>query len=342
MTSPVRLDSARPADGMGWIQDAAAGLTPEDVAGHLQLAVTLTNPAPAPGAGRTRERWELFASLAARDLTAARVVEAHLDAVAIIRESGGDQPLDGTTWGVFAAEGPGVRLDATPTGTDWSLSGVKPWCSLAGALSHALVTAHTPTGRRLFAVDLGQPGVHVDAGTWHARGLVNVPSGPVSFDEVPATAVGDTGWYLDRPGFAYGGLGVAACWYGGAVGLARALVAAMARRAPDDIGLWHLGVVDLAVTSSRLALAQAACAVDDGQAHGAAGHLLALRTRSVVAQGAERVLQSVGHALGPSPLALDADHVRRVSDLTLYLRQHHAERDEVALGRVLAAGPAPW
>ena len=38
------------------------------------------------------------------------------------------------------------------------------------------------------------------------------------------------------------------------------------------------------------------------------------------------------HALGPAPLAFDPDHARRVADLQLYVRQHHAERDEAALG----------
>jgi len=73
--------------------------------------------------------------------------------------------------------------------------------------------------------------------------------------------------------------------------------------------------------------------VDDGTANGADGVLLAFRVRSVVARAAEEVLERVGHALGPAPLAMDERHARRVADLQLYLRQHHAERDESALGR---------
>ena len=41
-----------------------------------------------------------------------------------------------------AAEGPGVRLDAVDDGGGWRLGGTKPWCSLAGVLDAALVTAH--------------------------------------------------------------------------------------------------------------------------------------------------------------------------------------------------------
>ncbi len=335
MTDPVVLGP--------WAADplltaSTARVVPGDVDAHLALAGELTTTAPSPGGGSTRLRWELLASLGATDLAAARVVEAHLDAVAILAEADADLDLDGTTWGVYAAEGPNVRLDADRG----RLTGTKPWCSLAGSLSHGLVTAHTDQGRRLFAVDLHHPGVRAEAGTWHARGLVDVPSGPVTFDDVPATPVGAAGWYLTRPGFAYGGLGVAAAWFGGAVGTARALLAAAERRPPDDIALWHLGRVDVLLHRARCVLVDAAAAVDAGAAHGAAGEVLALRARTVVAEAAEAVLGCVGHALGPAPLALDAAHARRVGDLTLYLRQHHAERDEVGLGRMLLAGDRPW
>ena len=63
--------------------------------------------------------------------------------------------------------------------------------------------------------------------------------------------------------------------------------------------------------------------------------MLAGRVRAVVARAAEEVIVRAGHALGPAPLALDERHARRVADLPLYLRQHHAERDEAALGRAV-------
>jgi len=298
----------------------------------LATARSLTVSTPLPAAGRTRERFELLARTAADDLTTARVLEAHLDAVAVLAEHGTPPsalPL-GSTWGVFAAEAAGVRLDAVPTaGGGFELTGTKPWCSLAGRLSHALVTAHTAEGRRLFRVELGAAGVDVLEGTWASRGLVDVPSGPVRFTAVPAEPVGDAGWYLRRPGFAHGGTGVAACWFGGAVGVARAL--ATSTREPDQLALWHRGAVDLDLDLARLALEAAADAIDAGEAEGSAGELLAARTRAHVAGAAERVLTAVGHALGPAPLALDAAHAARVADLTVYLRQHHAERDVAAL-----------
>jgi hypothetical protein len=45
-------------------------------------------------------------------------------------------------------------------------------------------------------------------------------------------------------------------------------------------------------------------------------------------------------ALGPGPLCLDEQHARAVADLTVYVRQSHAERDLAALGSLAAADHA--
>lgn len=276
--------------------------------------------------------------MAAQDLTAARILEAHSDALAILAEAGGFD-VDGR-WGVFAAEAPGAVLRAVETGGSWRLDGTKPWCSLAGVLDHALVTAHVESGRQLFAVDLRQESVSVDPPMgWVARGLRSVTSGPVHFASTPAGAVGGPGWYLARPGFAWGGIGVAACWYGGARALADQLGAVATRRGGDLVHL-AAGRVDIALYTARLALIDAARAVDDGRAEGPAGEVLALRVRSVVAAAAEQTLTVLGHALGPAPLAFDETYARRTADLELYVRQHHAERDLAELGRAVVSDVA--
>jgi alkylation response protein AidB-like acyl-CoA dehydrogenase len=331
-----------------WSPDliSAARAAGEDVALGRDLAAKYGDQLPLPGCGATAVRWALLAEVAAADLTAARILEAHSDALAILAEASAadeySQPPPGGTWGVFAAEGPGVRLDATDGPSGWRLVGTKPWCSLGGALDHALVTAHAGAQRRLFAVDLHEPSVQVDPPSgWAARGLRNVPSGPVHFEATPAYPVGGPGWYLTRPGFAWGGLGVAACWYGGAHALSQTLRSAVARREADSLLLMHVGAADAAVHGASASLLEAARLVDDtNTGAGVAGELLALRVRSVVADAAERVIAQVAHALGPAPLAFDEQHARRVADLQLYIRQHHAERDLATLGELLAGGAA--
>lgn len=339
---------------------AAAAWTVDGNAGRaLGFAVDTAATLPRPGGGNTLALFEALATVAAADLTAARVLEAHTDALAILAQAAADVDIDididlaaaadGASWGVFAAEAPGQRVSATRGADGWQLDGSKPWCSLAGSLDRALVTAHTtpvgtePGRRRLFAVDLTAPGITVYEDAWVATGLTQVPSGPVDFVAAAAVPVGADGWYLARPGFSWGGIQVAACWWGGAVGVARRLRAAAAEREPDQIMLAHLGAVDLALVAAGAALADAAAVIDAGAAVGAEGTLLAARVRGLVARSVDEVLTRVGHALGPAPLALEARHARRVADLTLYLRQHHAERDDAALGaRLLGAGAPSW
>lgn len=368
---PVRLRAPgrageRPEVGpFGSVASAAAAAAVAvrgDAGRALSLARQLGPVAPSMAGGHTRALFETLASLAAVDLTAARVAEAHLDALAILRQAGSRPgelfPATDATpvWGVFAAEASGVRLNAVrepddpERGESWRLDGTKPWCSLAGSLTHALVTVHTSdTTRRLFAVDLRQPGVGARPGGWVALGLPGVPSGPVDFAAVLAQPIGDDGWYLTRPGFAWGGIAVAACWFGGAVGAARQLHAAVRLsddrgapgQAPDQVALAHLGAIDVLLTACAGALGQAAAAIDSGAATGQDGARLAARVRGLIARSTEEVLSRVGHALGPAPLAFDARHAQRVADLQLYVRQHHAERDDAALGRMLTATLAP-
>ncbi len=110
----------------------------------------------------------------------------------------------------------------------------------------------------------------------------------------------------------------------------------------------HLGAVD-SVLAGAAAMLQAAAAEADRAGDPAAGDNVsvqlwqrhALRVRAVVEAAATTTIERVGRALGPRPLATDAAHSRRVTDLAVYLRQSHAERDLAVLGN-LAAGAEWW
>lgn len=341
-TTPVRLWPSSTHE----VVDAVASLVGErrragdQVEAGLDLAPDLAARLPRPGGGSTAALWEALATLGATDLQLARTVEPHLDAVSILAEAAAAghavPPVGSSRWGVFAAEGPGRRLTATYSPSGWVLDGVKPWCSLADRLGHALVTAWVDEEQRgLFAVDLHAPGVTTkddSANQWCPSGLRDVVSLPVTMEAVPAHPVGPPGWYLERDGFAWGGMGVAAVWYGGAVALARR-VARRRSRPRDQVSHLHLGRIDLHLTAARAVLAAAAADVDAGRAHGSAGAGLALRVRAVVAEACEAVLAAAEHELGPGPQVSEPRYAARLADLRLYLRQHHAERDLAALGR---------
>lgn len=328
LASPLAT-AARAAGG-----HAAAALPVADAA-----AAALEDLAAGSGGGAPpRGLHELLAGLAEIDLTVARVVEPHLDALLILREAG--VAAGPGRWGVYAAEAPDALLTASRVGTGWRLDGAKAWCSLAGLLDRALVTARTPEGPRLFAVELRSAGVTVaNPQHWAARGLSTVVSTSVHFAAVAGEPVGAAGWYLRRPGFAFGGIRVAACWYGGARAIRNHLRASLAARAePDPIRQVSLGRADVACWSAALALEHAATVIDTGRLAAGGADLLAARARAVVAEAVETVVRESGHALGPVPLAFEEAHARRVADLQLYVRQHHAERDLAALANLLDCG----
>lgn len=296
---------------------------------------------PLPGSGRTWERFQTLHGLGREDLALARLAEGHADAVAILAELGASAPAPGERWGVWAAQPPGARLTARP-GTDglWQLDGVKPYCSGAHSCTHALVTADTEEGRRLFALATAVPGYAPVPGTWQAVGMAGSDTPDVRFTGVPAVPVGGVDAYVGRPGFAHGGIGVAACWLGGARGVADTLFASAARRAPDLIAAAHLGAVDVALHGAECVLRIAAAEIDaDPADRGGDAALRAMRARAAVERVSTLVLDHVGRALGAGPLCHDARHARRVADLTVYLRQHHGDRDLAALGASLVAPP---
>jgi alkylation response protein AidB-like acyl-CoA dehydrogenase len=296
---------------------------------------------PLPGGGRTYERWAVLGDLAEEDLSLARLSEGHTDALAILAELGAEPPPAGSRWGVWAAQPPGPGLMASRTAGGWRLDGIKPFCSGAGSCTHALVTAAAPDGTRLFA--LSTRDLVPVAGTWLATGMAASDTLDVDFTDIPGEPVGEPGRYTARPGFAHGGAGVAACWYGGARGVGQTLLAAAAKRDVGPHALAHLGAVDIALHTARAALEQAAAEIDaDPGDREHRGWRRALRVRALVEATATEVMQRVGRALGAGPLCHDEAHSRRVADLTVYLRQHHAERDLAELGALAAEAGTSW
>ena len=85
---PVRISSAAAdletiSPLLSEAQDAVG-----DVPALLELAKAAAATAPKPGDGRTAFLWEILASVTAVDVAAGRVLEPHLDAVAILAQAG--------------------------------------------------------------------------------------------------------------------------------------------------------------------------------------------------------------------------------------------------------------
>jgi alkylation response protein AidB-like acyl-CoA dehydrogenase len=317
-----------------WQARAASPGSASDVAKSFDAAVSdgLLD-LPLPGGGRTAERFATLAWWGGTDLSLARLVEGHTDALAILAELGAPAPPAGTSSAVWAAEPPGVGVRAVgaPEGS-WRLSGTKAWCSGASLCATALVTAAAPDGNRLFLVDLAGAGIERPEPGWRSPGMAASDTETVVLHAVPAEPVGPAGAYLNRPGFSFGGIGVAAVWWGGARATSRPLHDAAARGRAGAHALAHLGWIRAALGATSAYLSEAARRIDEDPQTPVES--VALGVRATVADAAIGVLDRCGRALGPAPLATDAEHAQRVADLALYLRQHHAERDLARLGEL--------
>ena len=325
----VDLQEGRRLDGGRTVSSVEADLRKMLAGGELDL--------PRPGGGGTGERWGALAAWGRRDLALARLAEGHADAVAIMAEAG-RAPLAGVLYGVWAARsgGTGARLRRRSRGL--VLSGTVRFCSGATSLDRALVVADPPDGSgELLLVDvaLADAPVHSRPETWRTAAMDAADTQDVEFDDVPVEPgdiVGGPGWYTSRPGFAVGGAGVAAVWWGGAVGVLERVVAHLPE-SPDAHQLAHLGELHALLEASDALLGRTAAAIDAALA---GDHRLAVAVvRSAVERAVREVVDRAPRMVGPAPLSRDAELACAVADLQLYVRQHHGERDHAALGEQL-------
>lgn len=293
---------------------------------------------PTPGGGSTRERWVALAAWGRQNLAVARLAEGHTDATAILAEAGRAAEAD-ALYGVWAARSGGTGARLTASGTELRLHGTIRFCSGASTIDRALVVADAPrsVGRLLVDVALGRPGIHPEPGSWQTSAMAGADTLDVRFDDVavPSGAVvGNPDWYTTRPGFAVGGAGVAAVWWGGAAGVLERIVGHLPPE-PDAHQLAHLGELHALLQAADALLERTAAAID------AAPHADHSTPVSAVRSAVERAVRDVvdrgPRMVSAAPLSRDGGLARALADLTLYVRQHHGERDHAALGaRVLA------
>ncbi len=324
---------------------------PNDGDWLARLIETRLDALPMPGAGRTLERWMALAAVGQFDLSLTKLYEGHTDALAILEELD-VAPQSSGSWCVWAAEAPAGRtivrmkddraaLNGSPReGGMAVLSGRKCWCSGAATADLALLTCWTEEGQGpyLVQVELNQAGVSVGHESWHAVGMANSASLNVTFDDAIGRVVGGKGAYLQRPGFWHGGAGIAACWYGGACGIAEALRKTFASSnsktnfgdAAAQFKLASLGRTSLALRETRAVLREAALWIDANPKADASA--VALRARLSAERCAKLVLDEVGKAMGATPFCLDEKFAKAAADLPVFIRQSHADRDFAALG----------
>jgi hypothetical protein len=291
---------------------------------------------PHPGDGDTTRRWATLTGWGRWDLPLARLAEGHVDAVAILRELGG-RPHPGARYGVWAARPGGVGACLVGAARRRRLTGTVRFCSGSRDLDRALVVATEGTEARttlLVDVALDRSKIRVDDKSWAALGMRASETFDVTFDDLPIAdedVVGPPGGYLERPGFWWGGGGVAAVWLGGAAGVLDDVLDVLG--SVDEHRLAHIGALHTELQAVDALLVRTAEAIDADPSH---AHRTAVWTARAAA---ERVCRSVVDrapvAAGVTGLVDSPTLSARLADLQIYVRQHHGERDLAALGSVV-------
>lgn len=331
MSEPNRLTSAEP-------YPAPAAL-PADYRRHRPDSDELRRAIAGCAAGHdwATLSWggliDALISIGRADIPLARLVEGHVDAVRILAQA--DRvPVEGALYGVWASRSRRTGIAGSPSGEGLRLNGVLRFASGAGLLDRALVPVWLDEEHHQL-LDLDVRRLPVDDTGWATSAMEVSRSHTVVLTDVvvPGTAaVGAVDFYLRRPGFFPGGVGVAACWAGGAARIADLLLA----RPPaswSDAALGRLGEIRVQLTIAAAVVRSTARLLDEAStAVETPWQAIATEARAATANAVGVVLDEARRIGGAAGLAHDEDLTRAHHDLDLYVLQQNRDSDRAFLG----------
>ncbi|MCU7696752.1 acyl-CoA dehydrogenase [Acinetobacter sp. AYS6] len=302
----------------------------------LYQLVNLTKNLPHPASGQTYQRWQLFAQIAGVDLSLAKLFESHCDAISILNELGYQSEIDDQLWAIWAADGGPAPLQVK----DNLCNGIKPWCSGAEFIQKALMSYKNQQGQaQLCIVDLSHSSISTDLSNWHAVGMHPTQTARVSFENTPVKLIGHPNSYLKRPGFWHGAAGVAACWYGAAVGLAGFLQESC-QVSPNPFKKLYLGEVAQQLEITKQYFQYVAELIDRKPMLNHEREIRILRAQTE--QCCLSVIERVGKALGARPFCEDATFAQLMADLPVFIRQSHAAFDYQQITELCLSDQSLW
>lgn len=285
---------------------------------------------------------EALLGLGRTDIPLARLVEGHVDASRIASQ-GLATLRENAIYGVWASRSGATGLQAEVQDDDLVLTGVLKFASGAGVIDRALVPVWTSDEHHLL-LDLAVGDLPVDRSGWQTSAMTvsNSHTVPVAGIRVSrADVIGDDDFYLDRPGFFPGGIGVAAAWAGGISRVLDTLLTWLGDQssAATDLRLGRLSTHrQLALASVREAGRRLdAVLVGSGSPARVDLQELATVVRAGVAHAVHAGLAEARTIAGPAGLAHDAPLTHAIADLDLYVRQQNADADAAFLGARLRA-----
>ena len=277
-----------------------------------------TEPAGAAGAA------EMLRLVGRGHLATGRLFEGHVNAVKLVVRYGGpavvarvaDVARAGGLVGLWVTDGAeALRVRGGV------LEGGKVFCSGAGHVGHALVTAEGEDGTVMALVEVAEG--RAQAGAMRLSGMRAAVTGRVELSGVVAEVVGGVGDYLRQPEFSAGAWRTSAVTLGGVEALVAVAVGELVRRgrAGNAHQAARIGAMLMAQESAGLWVRKAArvaeSAVED--AGDVAGYVNLARL--AVERAGLEVIGLVQRGLGLGGLVAGHPAERLMRDLAVYLRQ---------------------
>jgi alkylation response protein AidB-like acyl-CoA dehydrogenase len=227
---------------------------------------------------------------------------------------------------------PGTGVRAHAEGERWRLTGESRFSSGIDIIDRALVPGWLDDEKHLL-FDIDAALFDPDRSSWHTAAMDASRSFTVRVD-VRADGedvVGPPCFYLDRRGFAIGGLEVAAVWAGGARSVLELVAQGLRQFRPTSHQTRRVGVMEQAVWQADLVVAATAARLPELDGDDLVRETAAARTAVVIA--CEQVLDEAIRVVGPAGLSGNGRLARTVADLTIYVRQHHLDLTFESRGR---------
>ena len=285
------------------------------------------------------------------DIPLSRLAEGHVDALRILAQAGVG-PRPDQLYGVWASRSAGTGMAAVADGDRLRLSGTIRFASGAGVIDRALVPVWPDESTHLL-VDLATGELPVDRDQWRTAAMQVSQSHTVRVDDVVvpiADVVGAENFYLGRPAFLPGGVGVAAVWAGGLGRVLDVTVAMLKGRAVSPAQDLRLGRARLQLVAALTAVRAAGARLDEllggatsgpttngepaarTSADGAEIAAVSAEARAVVAGAVMTALAEIRALAGPAGLAFDPDLGHALDDLGLYVAQLNGDAEATRLG----------
>ncbi len=317
--------------------DDQAGRFPFASVAKLRDAGLLMAPVPVEfggfglhGMGDAAALLRLLHLLGYANLSLGRIFEAHVNAIALVRQYGTSRQIEAAALAAQAGDLFALWVtDPAKQGVclscDLTLTGEKWFCSAAGAAKQAVITAHTEAGSQMVLVPV-TAGIPITDRGVKLAGMRAAATGSVDLTGVvvdPQALIGEPGDYLREPLFSTGAWRSSAVALGGLAALidtARNELCARGR-ADNPFQRMRFGQSVIAHETGRLWMLEAVKGIDAVTGAGAEAVAYVNLARTAVETACLDALRHIQRSLGLSAFTQGSRAERIARDLATYLRQ---------------------